>query len=47
MSHKEGIRRRVRKSSDKHINYGQLYDSVQFGTSGKTAFFLIKRTIDR
>ena len=37
----------MRKSSDKHINYGQVYNKVH-GTSAKTARgFFIKRTIDR
>ena len=37
----------MRKSSDKHISYGQVYNKVH-GTSAKTARgFFIKRTIDR
>ena len=36
----------MRKSSDKLINYGQVYNKVH-GTSAKTAVFFIKRTIDR
>ena len=35
----------MRKSSDKLINYGQVYNKVH-GTSAKTAVFFIKRTID-